>query len=213
MIVGSPPFQVGQEVRGLLGRSPGTTRQSCHTMSDGQVYSLNEGGVQPSRKAHLLQGEGEICLCSQAHHRRDSHQLAPPVAFFHLAIDQARRYLPLANMSPSLNPLKPLAEMGCEGIEVQIEAITGEERQIARGQDVSQGVDDRMRCVLRAGAQMEHGKNLGERINGQPEPEHVCRAAQSGAQFVQLEVWKLEVAEIVLVQGLCMLTSARQKGW
>ena len=74
----------------------------------------------------------ESRLCPQAHHIRDSHQLAPPGAFFHLAIDQARRYLPLAYMPPSLNHLKPLAKMGCEGIKVQIEAITGEERQTER---------------------------------------------------------------------------------
>jgi hypothetical protein len=80
------------------------------------------------------------------------------------------------------------------------------------GQDLSQGVDDRMRSVLRAGAQMEHGKNLREGINGQPEPEHLLVVAQPGAQLVQLEMWELEVAEIVLVQGLCMLASARQPG-
>jgi len=62
----------------------------------------------------------ESGLCSKAHHRRDPNQLAPLVAFFHLTVDQTRRHLPLAYMPPSLNHLKPLAKMGCEGIKVQI---------------------------------------------------------------------------------------------
>ncbi len=41
--------------------------------------------------------------------------------------------------------------MSREGIKVEIQAITREERETARGQDVSQGVDDGMRSVLRAG--------------------------------------------------------------
>jgi hypothetical protein len=43
------------------------------------------------------------------------------------------------------------------------------------GQDLSQGVDDLMRCVLRAGAQLEHGQKLGARVDSQPPPEHLLR--------------------------------------
>ena len=38
--------------------------------------------------------------------------------------------------------------------------------------------------VLRAGTQLKDGKNLGEGINGQPQPEHLFGAVQPGAQFV-----------------------------
>ena len=48
--------------------------------------------------------------------------------------------------------------------------------------------------VLRAGTQLEHGKKLGAGINRQPQPEHVLRAAQAGAQFIQLQVREAEVA-------------------
>ena len=61
-----------------------------------------------------------------------------------------------------------------------------------------------MRCVLRAGAEMEHGKNPRAGVDGQPQPEHLFVAAQPGSQLVQLEVRELEVAERVLVQGLCV---------
>ena len=132
MILGSPPLQVGQQLWGGLRRGPGATRQRCHPMADGQIDPLDTSGVESTRETQSLQGDFESRLCPQAHHMRDSHQLAPPVAFFHLAIYQARRYLPLAYMPPSPNHLKPLAKMGCEGIEVQIEAITGEERQTER---------------------------------------------------------------------------------
>ena len=129
MIVGSPPFQVSQELWGLLGCSPRATCQRCHAMADGQVHPFNKSGVQPPREAHSLQRDREICLCPQAHHVRDANELTPPVALFHLAVDQARGHLPLA---PSTTSCEPLAKMGREGIEIQIEAVTGEERQIAR---------------------------------------------------------------------------------
>jgi hypothetical protein len=73
-------------------------------------------------------------------------------------------------------------------------------------------MDDAMCQVLRAWTQMEHRKNLGARIDGQPKPQHLCGAAQPGAQFVQLEVWEPEMAEAALVQGLCVLSGTGQPG-
>jgi len=84
---------------------------------------------------------------------RDPHQFAPSVAFLHLTINQSFRHPPLASYPPSATRLKPLSKMGGQGIEVQIQAITGEEREAARSQDLSQGVDDSMRQVLRAGVE------------------------------------------------------------
>src|SRR6266849_1340389 len=66
--------------------------------------------------------------------------------------------------------------------------------------------------MLCAGAEMEYRKNLRERIDGQPEPDHLCGAAQPGSQLIQLEMWEPEVAEGALVQGLCVLASASQPG-
>jgi hypothetical protein len=65
---------------------------------------------------------------------------------------------------------------------------------------------------LCAGAELKHRKNLRARINGQPQPEHLCGAAQPGAQFVQLEVEDLQGVEAVLVQGLSLLPSASEPG-
>ncbi len=120
MIVSSPPVQVGQELWSLLGRGPGSTRQRRYSMTDGQIDPLDKSSVQPSREAHPLQGDREICLCSQAHHVRDANQLAPAVAFLHLAIDQARRHLPPTCYPPSTTFCEPLAKMGREGIKVHV---------------------------------------------------------------------------------------------
>ena len=100
MIVSAPPFQVSQQLWGLLGGGPGATCQRCHPMSDGQIDPLDESGVQSSREAHPLQGDREICLCPQAHHMRDLDQLTPSVTFLYLAVDQARRYLPSTGFPP-----------------------------------------------------------------------------------------------------------------
>jgi len=53
--------------------------------------------------------------------------------------------------------------------------------------------------VLRAETEMEDGKNLRAGVDGQPQPQHLCGAAEPGTQFVQLEVRDLEVAEKVLM--------------
>ncbi len=75
--------------------------------------------------------------------------------------------------------------MSGEGVEVYMQAITGEDWEAARSQHVSQGVNEQMRRVLRSRAQMEHGKNLRERVNGEPKPQHLCGAPKPGAQFVE----------------------------
>jgi len=61
--------------------------------------------------------------------------------------------------------------------------------------------------VLRAGTELKHRKNLGQGIDGQPEPQNLLGTAQPGAQLVQLEVWEMKMAERALVQGVCVLTS------
>jgi hypothetical protein len=69
-----------------------------------------------------------------------------------------------------------------------------------------------MSHVLCPGTELKHRQNLCEGIDGQPEPEYLCGAAQPRAHFVQLDIGKLEIAEIVLMQRLRMLASARQPG-
>jgi hypothetical protein len=160
MVGGPPPVQVGQQGWRLLCCGPGAACERCHPMSDGQWSPLDERRVQSSREASSLEGGFEICLCPQPHHRRDTHELAPPVAFLHLAVDQPRCSLPLAHFPPSPTHLEPLTKVGCEGIEVHIETITREDRQAARGQHLSERVDELVCRLLGAGTQRQYGQNL-----------------------------------------------------
>ena len=100
--------------------------------------------------------------------------------------------------------------MGGEGIEVEVEPITGEQRDAAWGQHLSQGVYYRMGHVLGAGTQLEHWQYLRARIDDQPEPLHLCMAAQPRAQFVQLQVREPQMSEGPLVQGLGVLACTRE---
>ena len=77
---------------------------------------------------------------------------------------------------------------------------------------MSQGVDEQMCHVLGAGTQLKNGKNLSAGVDGEPEPQHLCGAAEPRAQLVQLQVRKVEVTEAVLVQRLCMFASTSQPG-
>jgi hypothetical protein len=73
------------------------------------------------------------------------------------------------------------------------------------GQAVSQGMNDAMGHVLGAGTQLEHWKNLRARINRQPQPEDLLSAAEPCSQFVQLDMWEVQMAEGPLVQRLSVL--------
>jgi hypothetical protein len=132
-----------------------------------------------------------------------AYQLALLVAFFHLTVDQAWFHPPPAHVASSPTHLKPLSKMSCQRVEVEIEPITGEDRQTAWSQELSQGVDEQVRRMLGAGTQREHRKKLGARIDSQPQPEHLSRAAQSSSNFVQLQVRDVQVAEgVPLCQAL-----------
>jgi hypothetical protein len=66
--------------------------------------------------------------------------------------------------------------------------------------------------VLRAGTEMEDWNKLRAGVDGQPQPQQPCGAAQPGAQFIQLQMREPEMAEEAFVQGLCMFPGASQPG-
>jgi len=81
----------------------------------------------------------------------DANQLAPSVALLHLTVDQAWFHRSPAHLPPSPIHLELVSKLSGQGIKVEIQAITEEEWETVRGQEVFQGVDDVMCCVLRAG--------------------------------------------------------------
>jgi hypothetical protein len=54
MIVGPPPFQMGQQLWGLLSRRARAACERLHAMSDRQIHPFNERRVQPPREAQSL---------------------------------------------------------------------------------------------------------------------------------------------------------------
>ena len=166
MVVRSPPFQVGQQVCGLLSSGPGTASQRCHAMAHGQIHPFNERRVQPPRETQSLQDSFESVLCSQSHHLGDPNELAPPVTFLDLAVDQAWFHQASAHVASLTTKCKPLAKVGGEGIEVQVQAITGEKRDAVRGQDLSQRVDEPMSHGLAARADVEATVMLWDSLTG-----------------------------------------------
>jgi len=127
-------------------------------MAHRQIHPFDKSRIEPAREAHPLQAGLESSFGSQAHNVSDPNELAPTIAFFHLAVDQTRRHLPLTHVPASMTHMEPVSKMGRQRIKVYIEAITGEKWETSRVQGVSQGVDDAMRGVLRTGTQMEDGK-------------------------------------------------------
>ncbi len=59
--------------------------------------------------------------------------------------------------------------------------------------------------VLRTRTELKHRDDLGEGIDGQPQPEDLCGSAQPGSQFVQLETREVQVAEGAFMEVLSML--------
>jgi hypothetical protein len=51
MVVRSPPFQVCEQVWGLLGRGPRTASERGNSLSDRQIHPFNKGSIEPSREA------------------------------------------------------------------------------------------------------------------------------------------------------------------
>jgi hypothetical protein len=52
---------------------------------------------------------------------------------------------------------------------------------------------DAMSGILGTRTQVQHGNELGQRIDHHPQPERMCLVPQSGPQFVELEVRETEV--------------------
>ncbi len=129
-------------------------------MADGQISSMKAVFNRPE-KPHPCKATWRASWGSEMHHVCDPHQpgavgsfSSPDQKISPAATCHRRTFRPL------LTHLEPLSKMSRERREVQIEAITGEERQTIMGQKPSQGVDEHMRRVLRAGAEIKHGQNL-----------------------------------------------------
>jgi hypothetical protein len=80
------------------------------------------------------------------------------------------------------------------------------------GQLLPQRVDEELGHVLGAGIQREDGNALAQRINGHPEPQHLCGTAQSGSELIQLDMREHQLAEGALVQALRVRSCPHEPG-
>ena len=99
--------------------------------------------------------------------------------------------------------------MGRQGIEVEVEAIAGEDREAVGCQVLPQGMDHVMGSILSARTEVEHRDQLAERVNDDPEPQHVGAVTQPRAEFIQLEVGQVQLLQPAVMQASTMLPGTR----
>jgi len=100
--------------------------------------------------------------------------------------------------------------MGGDGIEVEIEAVTGKDRQTARSQDEHDGVKQGIRHILGAWAELQRRQEFGHRVKRHLHPQVIGCVAQSGVQFIQLHMPEGQVPEEMSLSLVGVLTGARE---
>ena len=69
MIVRAPPFDMQEQMFGVLSQRPGLAHQGSNTSADGQIDPLNESGLNEGRRVILLQKRIEIFAFAPEHPR------------------------------------------------------------------------------------------------------------------------------------------------
>jgi hypothetical protein len=150
-----------------LCSAPNAACQQSHALSESQVQPLNEGGVESTGQAGGLQALAECFALAPEHDVLDFDQAAAPLELFDLAVDEVGGDLPdgLAGVVGS----EPVAEVGGQGVEIEAEAIGGEDREgEIRLQAVMEFVDDGISQVESARAEAEDGDDFGGGVEGGP---------------------------------------------
>ena len=80
---------------------------------------------------------------------------------------------------------KPVAEVGGDGVEVAAQAVAGEGGDAVVVQTQLKIMEQGIGILLLAAAQMQRGDDLGDGVNGQPEP--LDASPDLGVQFVELD--------------------------
>ena len=131
--VGAPPLEMGEQFARQLGRGPRATGQSRQSMTQGQIDSLHESGVERAGEPERLEPVGQAGEIAQAHATLDPSGSAAAIGLLDLAVQQVERHLPTEFAGSYIG--EPLTEMGRDGVEVEVEAIAGEDGQTALSQD------------------------------------------------------------------------------
>jgi hypothetical protein len=154
-----PPLEMEQEVRRQLRCRATAADPSRNTLSQGQLHTFEKGRLEPPAQPQPAEGGPQLLRRPTAHRLGEAHQWAPPRDLLDLTRDQPCCHLPVA--CPSSLALHPFPKMGCEGREVPIQPIAGEDGQAGGNELLAQRVDQGMSCVLGPWSQLQHGEDLG----------------------------------------------------
>jgi len=174
-------------------------------MTQGKVDPLHKSGVERAGEPECLEALGEVREVAPAHAAFDPSfhsgqalsESAAATGFLDLAIEQVEGDLPAEFARSHIGD--PLTEMSGEGIEVEVEAIAGEDGETAWSQDERQRMDDGMRHSSSAWADQQRGDEPSDGVEGDPHPEVVGLVAQGDEEFVQLEMAEGQAVEKVSV--------------
>ncbi len=103
----------------------------------------------------------------------------------------------------------PVAEMGSDGIEIAAQAVGGEGRNAIFLQTKFQVMGQGHGILVLAKAEMKRGQDLGERVDGEPQP-HAADLADSAEELIHLDEGQEQVMEEALMQVRAVVTSSFQ---
>jgi hypothetical protein len=128
----------------------------------------------------------EVIGFSKKNLAADVSDAVPAVAFDDLGIEQAGIDAPGA--AAFIGGVYPGSEMGRQGIEVERQAIAGENRQTTWGQALSDVVDELMGELLGARAEGEGWDQFGAGVGGDPKPFGLGRTIEFRTNLIELNV-------------------------
>jgi hypothetical protein len=182
--------------------------QSRQRMTQGQADAFDESRVECAGETERLEAVGEVREVAQTPAAFDPSESAATIGFLDLAVQQVECHLPTEFARRHIRDL--LTQMGGDGIEVEVEAVAGENRQTAQSQDERNGVKQSMGHGLGAWTELKRGDEFGGWIKGDPPPQIMRLVTQGGEQLIQLQMTQVQVAEEMGVHLFSVLSRPRQ---
>jgi hypothetical protein len=185
-------------------------------VTQGKTNAFDESGVERAGKPERFEALGEVREVAQAHAAFDPSfhseqalsESAAAIGFLDVAVKEVERHLPTEF---ARSPIRdPLTEMGGDRIEVEVEAVAGEDGETAWSQDERDGVEQGIGHRLGAWTDLEGGDEFSGGVKGHPHPQVVRLVAPGGEQLIELQMTQVPVTEEMGVHLLGVLTRPRQ---
>jgi len=155
---GAPPLEVRSEFRSEQGGGPRATRQGGQGVTEGQVESLVESGVERTPAPEGFETVGQQGEIAEAHATFNTGEFAVVIDVLDLAVEQVEGDVPAGFAGSAIGV--PLAEVCGESIEVEVEAVAGEDGETSGSQDKSHRVQEGIGQVLGTWASCRAGMSL-----------------------------------------------------